>query len=118
MRPGSLAPPAPPSPLRRKQGAGNRGQRPIFPFRVIAEVTDPNVITRMLEHVKARESEGHGARALPVLFVSKICLAAGDSGKGRGTKCRSISKAESTSYRLKSRQNRGSIERRYPINHL
>ena len=39
-------------------------------LRVIGEVTDPNVIARILEHVQARGLGDHGARAPPVLSVS------------------------------------------------
>jgi len=59
-------------------------------LRMIGEVTATDVIARILEYVKACEPGNRGAHTPPVLFVSKTRLAAGDSGKGSGTKRRSI----------------------------
>ncbi len=39
-------------------------------LRVIGELTDPNVIARILAHVQALGPGDHGARAPPVLSVS------------------------------------------------
>ena len=61
---------------------------------------------QLIEEMKAAPCDSSIER------VQKMLEGAGER------KRRSISKAESTSYRLKSRENRGSIERGHPTNHL